>query len=74
MGAGVRQGLNYDEVKELRIILPPATDQKAIVNYLDEKIEKIDSMISEKESIIAELQEYRKSFVYETVTGKRKVV
>lgn len=74
MGSGVRQGLNYDEVKELKVILPPTDEQQAIVLCLDEKIQKIDFMISEKHTIISELEEYKKSLVYEVVTGKRKVV
>lgn len=74
MGSGVRQGLNYDEVKELRIVLPPLTEQNDIVKYIDEKYSKIDSMIAEKETIIDKLDIYKKSLIYETVTGKRKVV
>lgn len=74
MGSGVRQGLKYDEVKELRIVLPPLTEQNDIVKYIDEKYSKIDSMIAEKETIIDKLDIYKKSLIYETVTGKRKVV
>lgn len=74
MGSGVRQGLNYDEVKELRIVLPPLTEQNDIVKYIDEKYSKIDSMIAEKGTIIDKLDIYKKSLIYETVTGKRKVV
>lgn len=74
MGSGVRQGLNYDEVKELKVVIPPIKEQKAIIQYLGKKTEKIDFMISEKQNIIGELDKYKKSLVYETVTGKRKVV
>ena len=35
MGSGVRQGLNYDEVKELRVVLPSQSEQDAIVGFLD---------------------------------------
>lgn len=74
MGAGVRQGLNYDEVKELRLVLPPEDEQAKICAYLNEKCDVIDSLISEKESLIADLMQYKKSLIYEVVTGKRKVV
>lgn len=74
MGAGVRQGLNYDEVKELRLVLPPETEQAEICAYLNEKCNVIDSLISEKESLIEDLMQYKKSLIYEVVTGKRKVV
>ena len=45
-----------------------------IVEYLDRKCELIDSIIEEKEALISELEVYKRSLIYETVTGKRKVV
>ena len=74
MGSGVRQGLNYDEVKELRVILPSEPEQKKIVEYVDDKFAKIDALVDEKETIISELKDYKNSLIYEVVTGKRKVV
>ena len=84
MGSGVRQGLNYDEVKELRIVLPSQAEQDAIVEFLDEQSSKIDAIveeccganqfIKEYQSLIGDLELYKRSLVYETVTGKRKVV
>ena len=74
MGSGVRQGLNYSEVKDLRVVLPPISEQILITNYLSKKTENIDAMISDKESIINDLTDYKKSLIYEVVTGKRKVV
>ena len=55
------------------VILPPVDEQVAIVSYLDEKCATIDSVIAEKESLIAELETYKKSLIFETVTGKRRV-
>ncbi len=72
MGSGVRQGLNYSEVKDLRVVLPPISEQILITNYLSKKTENIDAMISDKESIINDLTDYKKSLIYEVVTGKRK--
>lgn len=56
-----------------KIILPPLSEQQAIADYLDEKCAAIDAMVTEKESLIADLEAYKKSLIYETVTGKREV-
>lgn len=48
--------------------------QKDIVEYLDKKCELFDSLIAEKESLIKDLESYKKSLIYEVVTGKRRVV
>ena len=74
MGSGVRQGLNYDGVKMVKIPFAPKKVQSQIVQYLNEKCEKIDAVMAEKQILIADLELYRRSLVYETVTGKRKVV
>ena len=47
-------------------------EQKAIVNYLDEKCGQIDSLIKIKQKKISELKEYKKSLIYEYVTGKKQ--
>lgn len=74
MGSGVRQGLNFDEVKELLLVLPPDNEQKEICLFLNKKCSHIDSLISEKEELIDDLVLYKKSLIYETVMGRRKVV
>jgi type I restriction enzyme S subunit len=56
-----------------RIALPSLHEQRAIADYLDEKCAAIDAMIAEKESLIADLEAYKKSLIYETVTGKRRM-
>ncbi len=56
-----------------KIILPPLSEQQAIADYLDEKCAAIDAMVAEKEALIADLEAYKKSLIYETVTGKREV-
>lgn len=56
------------------VILPTAKEQTAIVNYLDKKCSAIDSIIAEKSLIITNLECYKHSLIFETVTGKRKVV
>lgn len=68
MGSGVRQGLNYDEVKELRIVLPSQKEQDAIVAFLDNKCAQIDTLIQEATVNIEEYTSWRKALVFEAVT------
>ena len=69
MGSGVRQGLNYDEVKELRVIMPSSsTEQSAIAAYLDDQCAKIDSLIEEAKTSIEEYKQWKASLIYEAVT------
>lgn len=55
MGSGVRQGLNFDELKYLKILNPPVHEQIKIFNYLDLKCNEIDDLISKKEQLVLEL-------------------
>lgn len=54
--------------------VPPLNKQKEIAVYLDSICSKIDGIISQKQSLIADLETYKKSLVYEVVTGKRRVL
>jgi type I restriction enzyme S subunit len=58
---------------DFRIALPPLPEQKAIADYLDEKCAAIDALVAEKEALIADLEAYKKSLIFEVVTGKREV-
>ena len=55
------------------MILPPLFEQQAITSYLNKKCEAIDSLISLKQQKIAKLKDYKKSIIYEYVTGKKRV-
>lgn len=55
------------------VILPPQNEQTAIVAYLDSKCAAIDGIILEKEELIRELENYKRSLIFEAVTGKRRV-
>ncbi len=70
MGAGVRQGLNYDEVKTLKIPLPPFKEQKKIADFLEKKCSEIDSIIDEAKKSIEEYKTWKQSVIFEAVTGK----
>ena len=60
-------------LKDIRIPIPPLTEQQQIVSYLDEHTQLIDKTISIEERRIDTLKEYRQSLISEVVTGKRKV-
>lgn len=68
MGSGVRQGLNYDEVKKLKLPIPFVGEQEAIADYLDSEIVRIDSIISEAKASIEEYKAWKASIIYEAVT------
>jgi type I restriction enzyme S subunit len=61
------------QIMEFRIALPSLHEQRAIADYLDDKCAAIDKMVAEKDALIADLEAYKKSLIYETVTGKREV-
>ena len=73
MGMG-QPNLNTDIIGRTHIVLPPESEQLKIVEYLKKNITRIDSLISEKKSLIEDLKAYKKSLIYEVVTGKRRVV
>lgn len=58
------------KIKDLGIPLPPLVEQQAIAEFLDEKTEKVDALISELEKQLEELVEYKKAIISEAVTGK----
>jgi type I restriction enzyme S subunit len=65
--------LNTDIISNIRLPLPPLSEQHEIVSYLDEQTEKIDSSIQLEKKKIKLLKEYRQSLISEVVTGKIKV-
>lgn len=73
MGGGVRQGINYDDIKKILLVIPPVDEQQAIVDYLDNKCSEIDALISLKQYKIDALKEYKKSIIYEYITGKKEI-
>ena len=68
MGSGVRQGLNYDEVKRLNLPFPTEPEQKAISDYLDKELSRVDAIISEAKASIEEYKAWKASLIYEAVT------
>lgn len=68
-GMGVPH-LTQENLKSVRIPLPPVVEQKAIANYLDAKCAEIDELIKVKQEKIETLKQYRQSLIFEAVTGK----
>lgn len=65
--------LNQEETKNIYISLPPLPEQQRIAAYLDEKCARIDALLAEKDELLDKLAEYKKSLIFECVTGKREV-
>ena len=77
LGQGVsnlgRWRLQADKFLNFTIPMPPLCEQREIAEYLDEKCSEIDKLIAKKEELLADLESYKKSLIYECVTGKKKV-
>ena len=63
-----------DKLGQVPLPLPSPAEQLEIAAYLDEKCAAIDSLIASKEALITELEAYKKSLIYEYVTGKKEVL
>lgn len=68
MGSGVRQGLNWDDIKRLQILVPPQSEQQQIASFLDRKCAEIDSVIADTQHTIEEYKKLRQSVITEAVT------
>ena len=66
--------LSLNTLRNTEICLPDYSVQKQLAKTIKKTIIKMDSLIAEKESLINDLEAYKKSLIYEVVTGKRRVV
>ena len=73
MGDGIRQGLNWNGMRKLPMVLPPIKEQQAIVDYINTKTAKIDQMKDGIKSEIEKLKEYKQRLISDVVTGKVRV-
>ena len=73
MGSGIRQNLTYDGIKYLKVLVPPLKERQEISDFCNSKIRKIDNLITKKQELITQLESYKKSLIYEYVTGKKEV-
>ena len=72
-GTGGLKRVSSSFIKNCPIVYPDIEEQKHIANVLDKKCTAIQNLILEKESLISDLEAYKKSLIYEVVTGKRRV-
>lgn len=73
-GTGGLKRVSSDFVKNCPIPIPPKDEQDKIASFLNKRCNAIDALIKEKNNLIEDLESYKKSLIYEVVTGKRKVV
>ena len=77
LGQGVsgmgRWRLQADNFLNFPVVVPPVDEQKEIVSYLNEKCKQLDTLIRNKQQYLTEIENYKKSLIYEYVTGKKEV-
>lgn len=64
----------WQDMKNILISVPPLDEQQRIADYLDSKCAEIDNIITEKKQQIETIEEYKKSLIFEYVTGKKEVI
>lgn len=65
--------MKFDEFSKLSVFNPPIKEQEEIAEYLDSKCAEIDSIIEDKKTQLETIENYKKSMIYEYVTGKKEV-
>lgn len=70
--SSAQPGLSVERIKDKFMPVPPLTEQHQIADYLDNKCSEIDNLIAIKQQKIEELKDYKKSIIYEYVTGKKE--
>lgn len=65
--------LNTTIISGIPVVYPPMSEQERIVKYIKNKIYEIDDALKNKLSIVDKFTEYKKSLIYEVVTGKKEV-
>ena len=65
---------NWEFISCVPIVVPSLSEQQAIASYLDEKCADIDRLIALKQQKIEKLKDYKKSVIYEAVTGKTDII
>ena len=68
MGAGVRQGLNWEGIKALKLVVPDIDEQERIVEFLDHQCAEIDAVIAKTKATIEEYKKLKQSIITDAVT------
>lgn len=74
MNLVTRASLGQTLLKGMSVIVPPKSVQKEIAEYLDDKCADIDALVAKKQQYLTEIENYKKSLIYEYVTGKKEVI
>lgn len=74
INSNTQSNVGLDSLQKVYMVLPNKTEQQQIAEYLDKKCSEIDKAIGDKQQVIEKFTEYKKSLIYECVTGKRKVI
>lgn len=73
MSKNLRYSLTEEQLGAISVPVPPLREQKEIADFLDAKVTEIDSIIAQKKEQLTVLDQYKKSFIHEYVTGKKEV-
>lgn len=73
MNLVTRASLSQELLKKLPVLLPPIDEQKKIADFLDVTCFEIEKLIAKKEELLRDLESYKKSLIYEYVTGKKEI-
>lgn len=73
LAKNLRHSFTEEELGKINQVVPPICEQEEIADYLDEKCANIDYVIKDKEAELEILENYKKSLIYEFVTGKKEV-
>lgn len=74
LAKNLRHSLTEDQLGAIKQLVPPLDEQQEIADYLDNKCAEIEQIIADKKSQIETLDGYKKSLIFEYVTGKKEVV
>ena len=74
INSNTQANVGLDSMTKAKIVLPTLQEQEEIADYLDHKCAEIDKLIADKTHLLEEMESYKKSVIYEYVTGKKEVV
>ena len=74
LSKNLRSSLTESDFAAIKTCAPPLAEQKCIAAFLDVRCDEIDALIAKKQQYLTEIENYKKSLIYEYVTGKKEVV
>ena len=74
INSNTQANVGLDSMTKAKIVLPTLQEQEEIADYLDHKCAEIDKLIADKTHLLEEMESYKKSIIYEYVTGKKEVM